>query len=95
MAESVNLMETAAFVCSHVFENSRPVLLVSRAGGDWQFLCGGGHEAQEKPHVVGLNHLVERDGSLSELVDLPPDWEAERTGIGEPWIRTSLLKKAQ
>ena len=88
-------METAAFVCSHVFENSRPVLLVSRAGGDWQCLCGGGHEAQKKPRVVGLNHLVERDRTLSELQDLQPDWEAERTAIGEPWVRTSLLSKAQ
>jgi hypothetical protein len=88
-------METAAFVCSHVFENSRPILLVSRAGGDWQCLCGGGHQAEEKPRVVGLNHLVERDTTLSELQDLPRDWEAQRTAVGKPWIRTSGLGKHQ
>ncbi len=80
--------EVAAYVCSHVFENTHPILLVSRAGGDWQLLCGGEHEAREKPRVVGLNHLFERDPTLEELRDLPEEWEAERGDIQSPWIRT-------
>ena len=66
-------MERAAFVCSHVFENRRPVLLVSRVDGDWQLLCGQAHATKETPHLVGLNHLLERDPSLQELSDLPAD----------------------
>lgn len=83
-------MEIPAFVCSHVFANSRPVLLVSRAEGDWQCLCGETHE-NEVPKVVGLNHLFERDPTLAELRDLPAEWQAERTAVGSPWRKTSLV----
>ncbi|AVR98214.1 hypothetical protein [Pseudoduganella armeniaca] len=82
-----NKRETAAFVCPHVFNNERPVLLVLREDGDWQLLCGQtDHYADGK--VVGLEHLIERDPSIAELQDLPVDWEAERAAPGQPWIRT-------
>jgi hypothetical protein len=80
-------METAAFVCSHVFHDTRPVLLVSRAGGDWQLLCGGEHALDETPRVVGLEHLFERDPTLLEVRDLPDEWEAERVNMTGPWHR--------
>jgi hypothetical protein len=79
--------ETATYVCFHVFNNTRPILLVSRAGGDWQCLCGGGHEVGETPKVVGLNHLLQRDPTLLELVNLPDEWEAERASVSGPWLR--------
>jgi hypothetical protein len=79
--------EEAAFVCSHVFEKTRPILYVSREGGDWQFLCGEEHSPTEKPRVVGAAHLFARDPSLREVADLRPDWEAERIGVGTPWAR--------
>lgn len=80
--------EVAAYVCSHVFSGARPVLLVSHAGGDWQCLCGGEHDATEVPNVVGLNHLLERDPTLRQVLNLPNDWEAERASVESPWIRT-------
>jgi hypothetical protein len=81
------MTEPPAYVCSHVFNDSRPVLLVSRAGGDWQLLCGQEHDSDEVPQVVGLNHLVERDPSLADVRDLPDDWEAERSDPASPWRR--------
>ncbi len=84
-------MELAAYVCSHVFDNTRPILLVSRASGDWQCLCGGEHDSGEVPYVVGLNHLIERDSTLVELQDLPDEWEAERASPREAWIRTRVV----
>jgi hypothetical protein len=72
------------YLCSHVFENTRPVLFVSRADGDWQFLCGEEHD-NEVPNVVGFNHLLERDPTLAELLHLPDEWEAERAGASSPW----------
>jgi hypothetical protein len=78
--------EQAAFVCSHVLENSRPVLLVSRDGGDWQFLCGSNHDGDE-PSLIHASHLFERDQSLRELQDLPANWDASRTTKDEPWLR--------
>lgn len=82
-----NKKETAAFVCGHIFRMESVILLVSKQGGDWQFLCGAGHEAGELPKVVGLNHLINRDASLNELLDLPDNWEAERENSVSPWKR--------
>lgn len=79
--------EIPAFVCSHVFEKNRPVLYVCRDDGDWQLLCGGSHEESEVPHVVGLNHFLEEDPSLLALLDLPDNWEAERSAVDAEWKR--------
>ena len=77
-----------AYVCLHVFAGVKPVLLVSRADGDWSFLCGEGHEdAASSYRVVGIGHVLQRDRSLEELLDLPPDWDAERLGPDGPWLR--------
>jgi len=77
-----------AYVCVHVFDSSRPVLLVSRSGRDWSFLCGAEHEdTAENYRVVGKGHILDRDPTLSELADLVPNWEAERTSISEDWVR--------
>lgn len=80
-----------AYVCVHVFDQSRPVLLVSREDGDWCFLCGDVHpDSADHYRVVGRGHVVYRDFSLSSILDLLPNEEAERVAIGEPWIRTVL-----
>ncbi len=50
-------------------------------------LCGGEHDVNEVPKVVGIGHLLERDPSLLELMDLPDDWEAERESSNHPWKR--------
>jgi hypothetical protein len=82
--------EGATFVCSHVFDNSRPILLVARENGDWMHLCGQPHEDNEEYHVVGVEHLLERDPTLHEVSDLPSNDEAERPAIGMPWSRRQL-----
>ena len=79
--------EEAAFVCSHIFDQSRPILYVCREGGEWQFLCGEEHSETEKPRVVGARHIFARDPSLREVADLRTDWEAERSDIETPWTR--------
>lgn len=79
------MAEVHGYVCSHIFENSRPVLLVAREEGDWMFLCGALHAPEEDYHLVGINHLVERDDSVREVFTLPEDHEAEREAIGAPW----------
>ena len=75
----------AVYVCSHVFEETRPVLYVCRADGDWQFLCGN-DDHYGKPHVVGVGHLTARDPSLNQLAELKPDWGAEREEVGAEWV---------
>lgn len=79
------------YVCIHVFENKKPVLLVSRPDADWCFLCGDEHPDDASYYrVVGLGHVLERDASLKEVLDLAPDEEAERTAFGSSWIRIRL-----
>lgn len=82
--------ETAAFICSHIFNDTRPVLLVARDHGDWMYLCGESHGPDEEYQVVGREHLVERDGTLHETLDLPDEMEAEREIVGGPWARRKL-----
>jgi hypothetical protein len=80
-----------AYVCTHVFKRLAPVLLVSRPEGDWCFLCGQMHGEQSNEYrIVGIGHLVEQDESLVAVVDLPPDWEAERPKPEGNWIRTPI-----
>ena len=73
-------------VCPHVFKNERPILYVCRADGDWQFLCGNGDHTDSSGHLVGVGHLTERDPSLHDLANLPPDYEAERKSTDDSWV---------
>lgn len=82
--------ETAAFVCSHVFSNTRPILLVARENGDWMYLCGESHGDGEDFQVIGREHLLLRDPSLNGLLDLADGMEAERASPGQPWVRRLL-----
>jgi len=77
------------FVCPNVFENTRPILYVCRADGEWQFLCGGSDHGDDG-HLVGVGHLTERDPTLNELADLKAAWEAERKEVGAKWVCSEL-----
>lgn len=78
-----------SYICTHVFENVRPILLVSHEeDGSWCFLCGDNHENVATSYrVVGIGHLIDRDSSLNDCSDLSIGWEAERIAIGAPWLR--------
>ena len=79
-----------SYVCTHVYTDERPVLYVTRPDGDWCFLCGGDDHADDASsfRVVGLGHIVKRDPSLANVLDLAPNEEAERTAVTEGWSRT-------
>lgn len=78
----------ASFVCSHVFRAERPILVVSHADGDWQFMCGGVDHGPDDCHLVGVGHLVDRDPSLQECSNLDVDCVAERAAVDQPWKRS-------
>jgi hypothetical protein len=78
-----------SYVCIHVFDNVKPVLLVAREGGSWCFVCGGEHADNASEYrVVGMGHLLDSDPALDALLDLAPEWEAERANVHSPWIRS-------
>ncbi len=79
------------YVCVCVIEHRRPVLLVCRPDGDWCFLCGDDHpEDASNYRAVGLGHLIEADATLDEVLDLDPDFEAERAAVGAAWVRSAV-----
>jgi hypothetical protein len=80
--------ETKAYSCRYVVEGTRPVLYVTRADGDWCFLCGEEHPQDAYWFlVVGLGHEVDKDRTLLEILDLAPEEEAEREEVGGVWTR--------
>ena len=79
-----------AYVCTHVFDGG-PVLYVTRPGGDWCFLCGADHPDDASSYrVVGPGHVLTADESITEVLDLEPNQEAERSGVGRTWTRSSF-----
>ena len=77
-----------AYVCTQVFEAEKPVLLINRTDGDWIFLCGDDHSDNASPfRIVEIGHVLDADPTLIPVMDMAPDWEAERVRTGEPWIR--------
>jgi hypothetical protein len=77
------------YCCGHLFRHERPVLLVVREDGDWQFLCGNvDHDDPLEPYHVSVGVLLDSDRSLNQIADLPAEWEAERSAIGANWLRT-------
>ena len=88
-------MENAVFICSHIFRNERPVCFVCLVDNQWQMLCGQpddftGDDPSKNCRLVGLNHLLDRDPTLLEILDLPVDWQAERKQAGDPWKRSRI-----
>jgi hypothetical protein len=79
---------TKSYLSKTVHDGEEAVTYVSHdADGDWQFLGdlmseGGG------PILSCLHHPIDKDATLKELADLPLGWIAERTAVGEPWVRS-------
>jgi hypothetical protein len=77
-----------AYVCICVFESRKPVKLVVHKDRGWSVLSGDMHpQSADYYCVVGIGHEFDKDPTLLELIDLAPDWEAERTEVGAAWIR--------
>jgi hypothetical protein len=71
-----------------VYPGNRDVLLVSREDGDWSFLCSSTHpESLEQFQVIGMSHLLERDPTLRQVLNLGRNQSAERRDLGGRWHR--------
>lgn len=77
----------AAFATGPVIDGSKPILLVSHStDGDWQFLCGTTNRTEDAK-LVCLETILDLDGSIAELADLPEGWQASRETSSSPWQR--------
>ncbi len=71
-----------------VLEGEEPILLVSHDEDDhgWQFI-GSTDANVADGRVVCLEEMARLDGSVLEVADLPPGWQALREGPGAAWQR--------
>jgi hypothetical protein len=78
----------ATLTMRQVLEGAEPILLVSHDGDDhgWQFI-GASDANIEDGRVVCLEEIVELDGTVLQVADLPPGWRAIREYVGGPWSR--------
>jgi hypothetical protein len=78
-----------ARTCSHVLENDRAILLVSRElDGEVLAVCGAEDDTAETTRDIPLNRLLILDDSLAELADLPDGWIALRESPNDGWVRS-------
>ena len=77
-------------ICSHVFEASRPILLVTHDSDGWNFACGGTDHGDDDFHNVGVGHLTSRDSGINDCADLQCGYIAERQDQSSPWVRDPL-----
>lgn len=82
--------DTATYTTNFVLYHSSPIVYVTRRDEiGWQFL-GNEDVTTENLRIVSLNTIVDKDASISELADLPLDWEAWREGKGGRWNRRKI-----
>jgi len=79
----------AVFTTKSIAFGRQPVLLVTHNEGDsaWQFLPREGAGHVEDAALVSLREMIERDGTVAELADLPVGWQAWRESPDSPWLR--------
>ena len=68
-----------------------PILLVIHIAEDdqWQFLAGE-VPGSDPSIIVPLEQILQIDGSIMQLSDLPDNWKASRPGSDKPWERSPL-----
>lgn len=77
-----------SFVCIDVHPGDEEVLLVCRSEGEWSFLCGEEHpESPDWFQLLGMSHLLERDPTLAQVLNLRRNQSAERKERGGRWHR--------
>jgi hypothetical protein len=78
-----------ARACAHVLEQGRPILLLSReTDGEVLAVCGGEDDTPESTRSIPLDRLLNLDGSLADLADMPDGWAAFREAPDQEWARS-------
>jgi len=78
-----------ARTCSHVLDDDRSILLVSREmDGEVLAVCGGEDDSPSTTRDITLDQLLGLDPSLIPLADLPDGWVALRESSDGDWARS-------
>ena len=83
--------QCAAIICAHAASGSSPILLAERSEPEdssdsgWQFLCGAEDEEWSDAQVWSVQEVVDSDGTLAELVDMPAGTRISRPTASDSW----------
>jgi hypothetical protein len=78
-----------ARTCTHVLNDDRSILLVSREpDGEVLAVCGGEDDTPETMKDITLDQLLGHDASLTSLADMPDGWVALRESSDQDWARS-------
>ena len=80
----------ATIICVCCLNAGKPILVASRSGGQWCFLCGDrGHEEEgeeiDRLRAVHLAHVVNLDPSIRAVLNLKADYTAHRDAGHVAW----------
>jgi len=73
----------------YVLERSAPILIVCHHDDDndtWAFLCGK-TDKEDDFRIIDMDRILVIDPTLSEVVNLPRGWSADRDRSGGEWTR--------
>ena len=81
----------AVFTTTQVIRDGRPILHVAHddEDGAWQFHSNEPIRSSDTM-IVSLSEVMAHDPSLAVLADLPLGGSAERSGLGQPWLRRAV-----
>lgn len=79
------MTETVAIVCAHIFKAERAIrVVIHHHDGVWQLVCGEHDHPEDCSdfEVVGLEHLIDRQPNIREVLGLERGWLAEYADVG-------------
>jgi hypothetical protein len=83
--------EIGGYTTKQIANREEPILHVSHdSDGDWQFLPYTTPDDKDAV-LIHIEHLLDWDASLKEVMDLPLGWHASRKSVNEPWKREEWL----
>jgi hypothetical protein len=88
---------SACFVCDHVINRTRPILLVTHDEDDeyeyWQFLCGESDHDESNIKIISIKQATEIDSSINDLHEMPLGVSADRKSINDKWHPFTITNK--
>jgi len=84
---------TAAITDRQVLKEEREICLVLHYSDDhsWAFLSGVS-DGDKDGKVICMSEALDMDGTVAEVADLPPGWQAWRERRGAEWQRSKNEK---
>jgi hypothetical protein len=78
-----------AQTCSHVLEEDRPILLVSRElDGEVLAVCGAEDDSPATSRPLSLDQLLALDPTLTSLAGMADGWVALRDSLEHDWVQS-------